>query len=134
MSLLDEQDIPVVQPVQNRVDLSRSTRLRQMAQKNRSSEPVSEALKETPRSALGRQNEPLSQAVALIQQTAETLLAGFPPGQQKSFFKIKYGFDYDEILKRSIRSSFVKFKLDQRKIQNFDSIAGLNCLGQKVES
>ncbi len=133
MAHLDESEKAVSSPLPDRIDLSKSSRLREWAETRRQ-QPVSKGSSDLRFQKVSDESTvALNNAVNLIETTIKSIFASYPPGKQKSFFKIKYGFDSDELAKRSMRFCFERLKLSPAQIQKFDAIADLNRLGQRVD-
>jgi len=76
----------------------------------------------------------LQQAELKIETTIESIVKSYPAGKQKTFFKLKYGVNIDNIKGLLIKDIFKKLALDTYEIKHFNLIENLYLDGKTADA
>ena len=93
--------------------IGKSSRLQEMRNKNLNQ---TEPAKELHQPQIKPQSNELSIAQQIIDQQLNAILAGLPPGKQRSLFKIRYGMELEQIKQLPIRQIIRLLKIEDPQL------------------
>jgi hypothetical protein len=93
--------------------IGKSSRLQEMRNKNLNQTAPAKALKQP---QIKPQSSELSSAQQIIDQQLNAILAGLPPGKQRSLFKIRYGMELEQIKQLPIRQIIRLLKIEDPQL------------------
>ena len=75
----------------------------------------------------------LIQAQKIIDNRLASIMKTYPAGKTKSFFKIKYGLNVEQLQLKTFKDIFTALKIDEAEIKQFRLIEHLGLHGKRVE-